>query len=330
MVGKHLSLAVTFLLVFTCASSEAIAKSEKILQHRITTTRLGTPPGMSVDVAAMNNNRIVVGHAFSTTSEHTVPFLWTPDEGFVLFLGDTEGIATGINNRDAVVGHLFRGEQLFGFLWTARDGLVELGSFLPTDVNDRGQIAGVCSDTVRALAACLWERGVVTEVNEGVPTAINERGDIVGQMGDMAFIWSRRTGTRTLPGPGVTSAIDINDHREVAGAVCPCPDDDQFYAARWNAHRRLDGVIPVFSATRAINAGGTIVGLHHADPLETRAFVSPTAEISIDLGVGEARAINDRGDIAGITWDANADVVELVVWRVTERRVDRDYEGDDE
>jgi uncharacterized membrane protein len=327
---KQLSCSVVLFLAFTCASADAVAKSEQSTQYRITTTRLGTPPGMSVDVAAINNSRIVVGRAYSTTSEHTVPFLWTPDDGFVTFLGDTEGVATSINNRNAIVGHLFRGEQLAGFLWTARDGMVELGTFLPTDLNDHGQIAGLCSDGFQAFGACLWERGVVTEVNDGFPTAINDRGEIVGQIGDTAFIWSRRTGTRTLPGPGETTAGDINNRGDVAGAVCPCVGDPEFHAARWNPRRRLAGVIPAFSVTRAINAAGTIVGFYHSAPLETRAFVSPTADVSIDLGIGEAEAINDRGDIAGITWDANADVVELVFWRLVARRKDRDDKGDDQ
>jgi uncharacterized membrane protein len=323
MPSKQLSFTVALLLMFVYASPDAVAKSEKRARYRVTTTRLGTPPDLSVDVAAINNNRVVVGRAYSTTSEHTVPFLWTPDDGFVTFLGDTEGVATSINNRDAIVGHLFRGELVFGFLWTERDGLVELGSFLPADLNDHGQIAGVCSDNLQALGACLWERGVVTEVNDGIPTAINNDGEIVGQIDDTAFIWSRRTGTRTLPGPGVTVAVDINNRGAVAGAVCPCEGDPQFHAAQWNARRRLKGVIPAFSATRAINAAGTIVGLYHPAEFETRAFVSPTAGVNIDLGVGEAEGINDRGEIAGITWQPDNDVVELVLWRVTVQKRDR-------
>jgi uncharacterized membrane protein len=323
MSGKQLSFAVAMLLVFTCASSDATAESGKSAQYRITTTRLGTPPSLSVNVEAINKRRTVVGRAFSTTSERTVPFLWTPDDGFVIFLGEIEGVATSINNRNVIVGHVFRGEQISGFLWSERGGFVDLGSFLPADINDRGQIAGVCSDNGLALGGCLWERGVVTRVNRGIPAAINERGEIVGQIGNTAFVWSRRTGTRALPGPGVTTAVDINDRGEVAGAVCPCAGDPQFHAARWNARRRLAGVIHKFSATRGINAGGTIVGLYHPNPSETRAFVSPSAGVNIDLGVGEALAINERGDIAGITWDENAEVVELVIWRVTATRAGR-------
>ena len=325
---KQLSSTVVLFAALTCASTDAVAKSPESPQYGVTTTRLGTPPGLSVDVAAINNSRMVVGRAYSTTSEHTIPFLWTPADGFVKFLGETEGVATSINNRNAIVGHLFRGEQLVGFLWTAKDGMVELGNFVPTDVNNDGQIAGLCSDGFQALGACLWERGVVTEINEGFPAAINDRGEIVGQIGDTAFIWSRRTGTRTLPGVGSTTAVDINSRGDVAGAVCPCAGDPQFHAARWNARRRLAGVIPAFSATRSINAAGTIVGLYHPSSSETRAFVSPTADVSIDLGVGEAEAINDRGYIAGITWDENADVVELVLWRLVAQKKDRDERDD--
>ena len=71
MSGKQLSFAVAMLLVLTCASSDALAKSRKSAQYRITTTRLGTPPGMSVDVEAINKRKTVVGRAFSTTSEQT-------------------------------------------------------------------------------------------------------------------------------------------------------------------------------------------------------------------------------------------------------------------
>ena len=80
-----------------------------------------------------------------------------------MFLGELEGIAMSVNNRDVVVGHVFRGEEVSGFLWSEEGGFVDLGSFLPADINDRGQIAGVCSITgARSEGACgsaEWSRG---------------------------------------------------------------------------------------------------------------------------------------------------------------------------
>jgi uncharacterized membrane protein len=309
------SLTIGVLVATASAQSSESAAAAASRGYRIVTTHLGAPAGLSVDVASMNDRRAIVGRAYSTTSEQAFPFLWTPARGFVRILGDEQGEATAINNRGVIVGRRFVGDLTFGFLWTADRGAVDLGSFLPSDINDHGQVAGICSDNIRSLGACLWENGVVTPINDGVATAINDKGQVVGQLGDAAFVWSARTGTTTLTGPGATTATDINKYGEIAGAVCPCEGDAQFHAARWDRSQRLADTLPPFSAAAAINSIGAIVGLYHPTAFETRAFAALADGASFDLGVGEARAVNDRLEAAGISWTPDSDVVELGVWQ---------------
>jgi len=305
--------AAVFVAPANAQSSETAAAARG---YRIVTEHLGAPAGLSVDVAAMNDRRSIVGRAYSTTSEHAFPFLWTPARGFVRFLGDTEGEATGINNRGAIVGRRFVADLTFGFLWTADRGMVDLGTFLPNDINELGQMAGICSDTVRSLGACVWNAGVVTPINDGVAYAINDRGQVAGQLGDTGFVWEAATGTTLLTGPGATVANDINRYGEVAGGVCPCAGDPQFHAAKWDGgSHRLARVLPAFSAAYAINSIGAVVGLYHPTAFETRAFAMLSDGAAFDLGVGEARAVNDRLEAAGISWSPTSDVIELVVWR---------------
>ena len=306
-------IAVVFAAPANAQSPESAAAARG---YRIVTEHLGSPAGLSVDVAAMNNNRAIVGRAYSTTSEHAFPFLWTPARGFVRFLGDVEGEATGINNRGVIVGRRFVGDLTFGFLWSADRGTVDLGTFLPNDINELGQIAGICSDTIQSLGACVWNAGVVTPINDGVAYAINDRGQVAGQLGNTGFVWEAITGTTLLTGPGQTTANDINRYGEVAGAVCPCAGDPLFHAAKWDGGvHRLSRVLPAFSTGYAINSIGAIVGLYHRAPLETRAFAMLADGATFDLGVGEARAVNDRLEASGISWTPGSDVVELVVWR---------------
>lgn len=114
----------------------------------------------------------------------------------LLAAGEGESRATAINELGHVVGYSTVGYSTGSWLW--KDGAVQdLGNFVPSDVNDRGQVVGG-----RGGEAVLWENGTLTvvydlntEPNLSHPyrwaraSAINERGDVAGN-------WMYGYGTR--------------------------------------------------------------------------------------------------------------------------------------
>jgi len=169
----------------------------------------GDPDGF---VAAINERGQAAGISSdcgaSTTRQHAV--LWSED-GPVTDLGSFGGPINGamdINNHGQVVG--FAGlpgntGALRAFLWTARDGMRDLGAGPPgTDlflsvaigINDNGQVVGwSCTQNFADCGGWIWQDGVMTDLTsllpEGSPwnviagTSINSRGEIAA-FGDLA------------------------------------------------------------------------------------------------------------------------------------------------
>lgn len=82
------------------------------------------------------------------------------------------GSAVDINDRDDVIGDyfVFDGEATHGFLWSRRDGFIDLGSeFVPIAINNRRQIAGVChgapGEEFDDAVACVWEDGSIRSLD---------------------------------------------------------------------------------------------------------------------------------------------------------------------
>lgn len=117
-----------------------------------------------------------------------------------LFPGNI-GVATAINDSGAVVGYsssmLLDSGTLSPFLWTADEGLKDLGSLgvdgVATDINDAGQIVGwsyIKSKPFNEQHAFLWENDKMSDLNGKVDAdasrtlqsadSINDAGHIVG------------------------------------------------------------------------------------------------------------------------------------------------------
>jgi probable HAF family extracellular repeat protein len=143
----------------------------------------------------------------SPTIFHAV--LWSED-GSVTDLGNLGGtlnnVAQDINNHGQVVG--FSGlpgntGAYHAFLWTARDGMRDLGaSPSGTDlfasaafgINDNGQVVGWACDQTPDCGGWIWQDGVMTDLTSTLPqgspwnviagTSINSRGEIAA-LGDI-------------------------------------------------------------------------------------------------------------------------------------------------
>ena len=189
------------------AQAEQSAAREK---PRITVTEVEALRGESIQVTSLNDRGVIVGAMYFADIDRTVPISWNPRDGVEKVVGDLpgaeSGIATDINNRGTIVGNIVYNNVPRGFIWSEADGFIDLGSFVPNAINDRGQIAGTCVEELSQnfqFRACFWQDCAVTDLSDGArfggAFGINDRGEVVGQVDLSAFVWSPRTGTVRLP-----------------------------------------------------------------------------------------------------------------------------------
>jgi uncharacterized membrane protein len=295
--------------------------------QRITIREIGTPDGTYYSIpAAINDKGVVVGTTEVRLPEgggFSTPFLWSPRSGFDLFLNGTAGAAHDINRRGQVVGQFFGTTDARGFLWSAKEGLTDLGNFIPFSINDRGAMAGICP-SMGPTIPCIWSDGDLRQlpvvsggVAEGAAYDINRRGEVAGyvvvpQLGVRAAHWDDRGVLSVLPpltGHEAIEAYAINDRGEMAGRVLN--ETSPSFAIVWGADHAIR-LGPAGSTASAINAAGVAAGSHFT---VGRAFVLPRDGMLIDLGAGNAHDLNDSGQVVGATWDETGNT-RAVIWSV--------------
>jgi probable HAF family extracellular repeat protein len=152
------------------------------------------------------------------------------------FPGGFSSYATGVNNKDQVVGWAENGvhdptcdpsSQILQFravIWQPDGSMEELpplpgdSTSAATGINDHGQVVGISGDcgiavgSVSAKHAVLWENGAAIDLGNiggdawNTPTAINNHGVIVGFANTApgtartfeGFIWTRADGMKSL------------------------------------------------------------------------------------------------------------------------------------
>jgi hypothetical protein len=304
----------------------ALAPVSAVANDEVSRVEIESLAGTRVDVGSMNNHGTIVGAITRDLNRPAVPFRWTRQRGIELFLGDSPGKAIAVNDRGSIVGVLLdaSGEFVSGFLWTPRQGVIELGAFVPAAINNRGQISGSCFEANGSGRPCLWEDGVRVELGDGVTygaaLAINERGEVAGQLELSAFVWSRRTGLMLLPSSGpdhTTFAEGINNHTELVGAEFDGSSSKTF-PVRWTRSGEIR-TLPQFEGPfLAINASGLAVGRYAVPVAEHRfdwvAFAETRGGTLVSLGFGLPLAVNDRGAILGTTGTGGNQRV--VIWRI--------------
>jgi probable HAF family extracellular repeat protein len=114
--------------------------------------------GPSSDALGINNvgtiGEIVGSYSISAIKQPAYPFLWSQAGGLVnlgLVDGSTNNTATGIHDSGQVVGYgILPDGTENAFIWTAADGLQDLGSIGGTEtvanaINNAGQVIGAAS-----------------------------------------------------------------------------------------------------------------------------------------------------------------------------------------
>jgi probable HAF family extracellular repeat protein len=143
-------------------------------------------------------------------------------------------------------------------------------------INDRGEVAGVSNGQFHGQRATLWENGTPRNLGildgalTSVATGINSHGQVAGFSlatgGDKAWLWDEAGGMRDiglLPGATGCQAHGINDDAQVVGW---CATSEGRRAFLWTAGTFTDlGTLANSSAeARAINDAGQVAGLSFA------------------------------------------------------------------
>ena len=203
-------------------------------------------PGASETTADDINNRGDVVGAF-VESGRTFGYIASSGGGFLRLeaLGWEVTYASGVNDRQQVVGHAINSDWSSAFLfetgsYTMLDvpGAISVGA---NDINNKGQIVGGFFDGEGRLNGYLYDRGVVTPLlfpgsEHTTLVAINDRGQIIGNYGGAAangtFLYSDGVFSEIAPPDAALSFFisGINDSGRVVGQYSTLTDSYAFSA----------------------------------------------------------------------------------------------------
>jgi probable HAF family extracellular repeat protein len=277
-------------------------------------------PGGDDWAQGMNDRGDIIGGSSGVAGDRQ-PVVWWHGRLTPTVLAVGAASPTTISDNGYIAGQLHRTGQLF--VW--RNGKAEFlrppaaTSLEPTGVNNRGQVIGTAYSDNGNRRAFLWQRGHyhLLPVPRGMDSAvagINNRGQIIGVVArrgataEQAVLGQRGRMIRLGTLGGATSKpVAINERGLVIGnsAVRHSSAEHPF---RWWHGRMTDllahtkatgGRVSALSDT-GLMTGNADVGSGEARPVIWRNGRMRVLDVPGYLAIAEA--INDRGDVAGLTW----------------------------
>ena len=258
-----------------------------------------SPDGGNVWARAMNDRAQVIGSVYPESGQPH-GFFW--QNGWMTSILSPQpqcplAYPVDINNHGQVVGFLSNDSDgsvpCNVFLWE-RGRLTDLGFQSSTllSINDRGQITG---------SEGLWHNDHMTRL-PGSPSDINNRGQVAGVMdvngAPGAFLWQRgRYRTLTAPGSEILDVVDLNDRGWVLGI-----DYTAGGALLWNPQLAYLGISGEVRALN--DAGLVVGTTWDSDftPRGLLWRAGHVADLTALGGPAFPSDINDRGQILGDVW----------------------------
>jgi probable HAF family extracellular repeat protein len=257
-------------------------------------------------------------------------------------------ITYDINKHGEVAGYRSVGPGSFSAFVRDRSGTVlDLGPFVASGLNDRGQIAGSAVSPNFDIRAVVWTAETGTTDLGGMNSRaidINNRGVIAGEVQGQAVVWTDIgvwqelgiLGDSPFEGPRFSSAHAINDRGWVVG-TSTAPAGGAFL---WTPETGMEnlghlhtGLDVSLSHAADINQQGTVVGeslgwvvvAGEYEQVPPRAFVwtRRTGIMALDdlipagWSITHVIAINDHDEILAIATDLTHDSSHTVVLEPT-------------
>jgi probable HAF family extracellular repeat protein len=307
-----------------CLSMTAIAKSKGDMID------LGTLGGTGAYPRSINNKGQIVGESYVAGDKNYHAFIYDEENG-MLDLGTLEGgldsTAVDINDSGEVIGWSYdANENVRAFYYTKEKGMVPLTSLgLPenlfaSSINNKGQMAGylynASDDTGETIiydpASGLKNLGNPFGGNFSEARAINNNGWVTGEAflpddGSHAygtFLYNDQDGIINVgdfASSDINGADAINDKGEIVG-------HDNGVNFFYSKEKGFIALKNMFSAND-INNSSVIVGAtrmnghsHACTYINTR--ITDLGTLGGDMS--EATAINDAGDIVGVSLTADS------------------------
>jgi probable HAF family extracellular repeat protein len=328
-IGTDAPLDLFDVIVLTAGGKKGIGLELFAVTYKV--TDLGTLGGTWSYAFGINELGHVVGMS-PTASGEVHAFLWTPETGMLdlALPGSGRSEAHDVNETGQVVGWGAGTGASRAFVWTATEGMRNLELFggnssfglsinasgniggritgLPggapvassglwtagsyeivdgvnfaygvEDLNDLGQAVATAetADRLNVPRPFLYTRGANGWIATAIPAgpsdadarAVNAAGQVIGYFrrhdgGISSYVWSAGTGLDTLPSDGRADAYDLNDAGVVVGSITGSHE----FPAIWTPQEDGDWALQLL-------------------PSQYRN--------------GVARAINNRGDIAGVLY----------------------------
>jgi probable HAF family extracellular repeat protein len=336
-IGGDAPLDLYDVIVLTAGGKKGIGLELFAVTYKV--TDLGTLGGTWSDALAINGLGHVVGMSHTASGE-VHAFLWTPETGMrdLAATGSGRSEAHGVNASGQVVGYGWGSGSFRAFIWTAAEGMRNLELFggassFGMSINDDGdvggEISGLPGQSIRS--AVIWTAGgyeLVDGVNFSGMGVVDLRGltQAVGtaETADRVNVPKPFLYTRTAGGWTATAILPISSSDADARALNAAGQVTGYF-------RRTDGGISsyVWSASAGfdtlpslggrvdsydLNDAGVVVGsvVGSAWAHEKAAMWIPLDDGSWGLQLlpsdnrrGVARAINNRGDIAGVIYTSS-------------------------